>query len=84
MSARQINAQPSFERWAKTLSDTQAELTKCKKRPTGKVFKYFFWSGWLVAIGCGIAIGIIMASQRSDPVQKPAVPANTAVPKNAT
>ena len=90
MSAHQINAQPSFERWAKTLSDTQAELTKCKKRlltdkrPTGKVFKYVFWSGWLVAIGCGIAIGIIMASQRPDPVQKPAVPANTAVPKNAT
>jgi hypothetical protein len=84
MSARQINSQSSFDRWAKTLSDTQAELTKCKKRPTGKVFKYFFWSGWLVAIGCGIAIGIIMASQRPDPVQKPAVPANTAVPKNAT
>ena len=51
---------------------------------TRNYYKYVFWSGWLVAIGCGIAIGIIMASQRSDPVQKPAVPANTAVPKNAT
>ena len=87
--ARQINSPSAFERWGKISWDLQAELTKCKKRladkrPTDNYYKYFFWSGWLVAIGCGIAIGIIMASQRPDPVQKPAVPANTAVPKNAT
>ena len=70
--------------WMRNAKYYEAQLKECNKRPTGNYYKYVFWSGWLVAIGCGIAIGIIMASQRSDPVQKPAVPANTAVPKNAT
>ena len=75
--------------WKSNARYYEAQLNNCNKRlkdkcPRGNYYKYVFWSGWLVAIGCGIAIGIIMASQRPDPVQKPAVPANTAVPKNAT
>jgi hypothetical protein len=75
--------------WKSNARYYEAQLNNCNKRlkdkcPRGNYYKYVFWSGWLVAIGCGIAIGIIMASQRPDPVKKPAVPANTAVPKNAT
>ena len=67
----------SWEASAKKCQKALAEMTQAYRAPTrtGNVFKYFFWSGWLVAIGCIIAISI-MASQRPDPVQTPAVPKN--------